>query len=184
MTDLLAGVFPDLTIVEAAPVFCDLIRGRHPGARVIHSLFETFEPTETYDTIVMGHVLEHVEQPIALLSRAKNWLTDNGVICAAVPNARSVHRQAAVLMGLLKGENELNEADIHDGHRRVYDPESFRGEFIRAGLRIVHFGGFWLKPVSNAQIAAHWNDVMLDAFMQLGERYPDIAAENYVIAGR
>jgi 2-polyprenyl-3-methyl-5-hydroxy-6-metoxy-1,4-benzoquinol methylase len=184
MTDILAGVFQDLSVVEAAPQFCEAIKSRHPRATVVNSLFEAFNPEGRYDTIVMGHVLEHVEDPTALLRRAKEWLTDDGVICAAVPNARSLHRQAAVLMGLLQHEHELNEADLHHGHRRVYDPEAFRREFRAAGLRLLHFGGFWLKPVSNAQIDASWNEAMLDAFMQLGERYPDVAAEIYVVTGR
>jgi len=184
MTDLLVEQFSDLTVVEAAPQFCAAIQGRHPGATVVNSLFESFTPRGLYDTIVMGHVLEHVEQPAALLARVKGWLAPEGVVCAAVPNARSVHRQAAVIMGLLETEHALNEADLHHGHRRVYDPEAFRAEFLRAGLRIEHFGGYWLKPVSNGQIAAHWTDAMLEAFLELGERYPDIAAECYVIARR
>jgi hypothetical protein len=36
--------------------------------------------------------------------------------------------------------------------------------------------------VSNKQIEANWTPEMLDAFMQLGERYPDIAGEIYVVA--
>jgi hypothetical protein len=39
-----------------------------------------------------------------------------------------------------------------------------------------------LKPVSNKQIETSWNPEMLNAFMKLGERYPDIAGEIYVIA--
>jgi hypothetical protein len=93
-----------------------------------------------------------------------------------------LHRQAAVLMGLLETEHALNEADRHHGHRRVYDPESFRRDFLRAGLSIEMFGGYWLKPVSNAQIAQSWTDDMLQAFMALGERYPDSAGEIYVVA--
>jgi hypothetical protein len=71
---------------------------------------------------------------------------------------------------------------MHHGHRRVFNPESFRRCFLAAGLAIEVFGGYWLKPVSNAQIEATWTSQMLEAFMQLGERYPDIAAEIYVVA--
>ena len=44
------------------------------------------------------------------------------------------------------------------------------------------FGGYWLKPLSNAQLDRDWTPEMLDAFMALGERYPDVAAEIYVVA--
>jgi len=95
-----------------------------------------------------------------------------------------VHRQAAVIMGLLPHEAALNEADLAHGHRRVFDPESFRACFNDGALAIDVFGGYWLKPLSNPQIEASWSPEMVDAFMRLGERYPDIAAEIYVVASR
>lgn len=183
MTDLLvASGRYRLTVVEGSKRFCEDLRRRHPGISVVHSLFETFEPQRTFDNIVLGHVLEHVEQPVALLQRCKGWLAPGGRLFAAVPNARSLHRQAAVTMGLLPAEDALNQMDIHHGHRRVFNPESFRAAFVQAGLAIDIFGGYWLKPVSNQQIEQSWTSAMLDAFMSLGERYPDIAAENYVLA--
>ena len=50
-------------------------------------------------------------------------------------------------------------------------------------MKIDFFGGYWLKPIANSQIEQSWTPEMLEAFMQLGEQYPDIAAEIYVIAG-
>ena len=41
-----------------------------------------------------------------------------------------------------------------------------------------------MKPTSDAQLEEHWTPEMLEAAMVIGERYPDIAAEIYVIAGR
>ncbi len=83
---------------------------------------------------------------------------------------------------MLDSEDSLNPTDLHHGHRRVYDPESFQAEFLAAGLSIRHFGGYWIKPLSNVQMEAVWTLEMIRAFMQLGERYPDIAAEIYAIA--
>lgn len=183
MTALLATTDKQLTIVEGSRLFCDDLSQRFPRATVVHALFEEFKPTQQFDNIILGHVLEHVQDPIAILLRVKNWLKPkSGKIFAAVPNARSLHRQAAVIMDLLPQEDALNEMDIHHGHRRVFNPESFRNIFYQAEFNIDVFGGYWLKPVSNGQIEANWNAEMLDAFMQLGERYPDIAGEIYVIA--
>jgi hypothetical protein len=85
-------------------------------------------------------------------------------------------------MGILPNEAALNEMDVHHGHRRVYDPEALRGDFIAAGFSIEVFGGYWMKPLSNAQIEGTWMAEMVRAFLKLGERYPDIAAEIYVVA--
>ncbi len=183
MTRFLVDAGYDLTVVEASSRFCSDLEARHPGIRVVQSLFETFSPARKYTNIILGHVLEHVENPVAILAQAKEWLADGGRILAAVPNSRSLHRQVGVLLGQLPVESALNDADLQHGHRRVYDPENFRHEFTAAGLDIRVFGGYWLKPVSNTQIQENWSREMIFAFMQLGERYPDIAAEIYVIAG-
>lgn len=184
MTGQLATLGKSLTVVEGAKSFCDDLRRRFPSCRVVHSLFEAYEPAERFDNIVLGHVLEHVEDPMAILKRAASWLNPTGRILAAVPNSRSLHRQAAVIMGLLPFEETLNEIDRHHGHRRVFNPETFRRAFIDAGLHIQIFGGYWLKPLSNRQIEETWSDAMLETFMQLGERYPDIAGEIYIVAGQ
>ncbi|MFB0934323.1 MAG: class I SAM-dependent methyltransferase [Propionivibrio sp.] len=182
MTELLSRTGKSITVVEGSTVFCESLRHRFPAIRVVHTLFEQFDPEDRYDFIVLGHVLEHVQDPEWLLKRARSWLNPEGCIFAAVPNARSLHRQAAVIMDLLPQEDALNDKDRHHGHRTVFNPESFRGVFTRSGLVIDVFGGYWLKPVSNGQIEETWTPAMINAFMQLGERYPDIAGEIYVVA--
>jgi 2-polyprenyl-3-methyl-5-hydroxy-6-metoxy-1,4-benzoquinol methylase len=185
MTELLAATGKKLTLVEGSALFCDSLRRRFPDANTVNALFEEFESSELFDNIILGHVLEHVEDAVDILSRAKQWLKPGiGRLFAAVPNARSLHRQAAVIMGILREEDALNEMDMHHGHRRVFNPETFRNAFARAGLKIEIFGGYWMKPLSNAQIEASWTPEMVEAFMALGERYPDIAGEIYIVATR
>ncbi len=182
MTGALAAHSKTLTCVEGSSRFADDLRQRHPDVQVVNSLFEDFQPENRYDVVILGHVLEHVDDPVAIMRLVKQWLAPGGRVFSAVPNARSLHRQAAVIMGLLSVEDELNDLDRHHGHRRVFNPESYRHCFAQAGFRIEQFGGYWLKPVSNRQIDATWTPEMLSAFMHLGERYPDIAGEIYVIA--
>jgi 2-polyprenyl-3-methyl-5-hydroxy-6-metoxy-1,4-benzoquinol methylase len=182
MSELLATHFDDLTLVDGAERFCIDLRRRLPRASVVCAAFEEFTPERRFDTIILGHVLEHVEDPVALLRRVRSWLTADGVVCAAVPNAHSLHRQAAVLMGLLPAENALNDADRRHGHRRVYDWAGFRADIAAAGLTLRASGGYWLKPLANAQIEAAWTAPMVEAFMRLGERYPEVAGEIYAVA--
>jgi 2-polyprenyl-3-methyl-5-hydroxy-6-metoxy-1,4-benzoquinol methylase len=181
MTEVIAPRFGDLTLVDGSERFCADLRGRFPDADVVCTLFEDYEPGRTFDTIVLGHVLEHVADPDALVRRAAGWVSPGGRLLACVPNQRSVHRQMAVVMGLLGTEDELNETDRHHGHRRVYGPEAFRAVFAQNGWNVDIFGGYWLKPVSNAQTEADWTPAMLQAAFAVGERYPDIAAEIYVV---
>lgn len=184
MTQFLVEESKDVTLLDGSEVFCQMLKQKFPKATTIKALFEEFEPNRTYDNIILGHVLEHVDNPEVILVKCKEWLKDGGKVLAAVPNARSIHRQAAVVMGLIPSEDTMSELDYHHGHRRIYNPESFRNVFTKAGLHIDHFGGYWLKPVTNAQIHQHWSASMLDAFMKLGERYPDIAGEIFVVASK
>lgn len=184
MTEHLAQLPLELTICEGSAKFSEDLQRRYPKAKVVNSLFENFKSATQFDNIILGHVLEHVDDPKGLLTNVRSWLSPEGRVICAVPNSRSLHRQAAVMMGLLEQEDALNDADRHHGHRRVYNPESFRAEFYQAGFDIEFFGGYWLKPVSNKQTEEHWTPQMIQAFMQLGERYPDIAGEIVIVAKR
>jgi 2-polyprenyl-3-methyl-5-hydroxy-6-metoxy-1,4-benzoquinol methylase len=182
MTGHLAEHFDDLTVVDASPQFCASLRERFPAVDVIEALFETYAPGDTFDNIVLGHVLEHVIDPVGILTAVRGWTAPGGRLLAAVPNAHSLHRQMAVIMGLLPAENTLNETDARMGHRRVYTTSDLQRDVVSAGFVIQIAGGYWLKPVSNAQIEKDWTVDMLEAAMQVGESYPDIAAEIYVVA--
>lgn len=167
MTTHLVKLGKRLTVVEGAKKFCNELEKRFPSVKVVHSLFEEFSTSERFDNIILGHVLEHVEDPVHLLKGMKKLLKENGRIISAVPNARSIHRQAAVDLGLLKFEEEMNEMDLHHGHRRVFNPETFRKVFYDSGLHIQVFAGYWLKLVSNKQIEESWSAEMLKTFMRI-----------------
>jgi trans-aconitate methyltransferase len=181
-TRLLLDAFEDVTVIDGSPLLADKIAQRFPGVTVACELFERWEPDRTFDTIVLNHTLEHVNDPVEILSHAARWLAPGGVLCASVPNCRSLHRQAAEIMALLPTADSLTPSDLRAGHRRVASPESFRAMFSQAKLHVDHFGGYWIKPLSNDQTDRWFTPEMIDAFLELGERYPDIAAEIYVIA--
>ena len=182
MTSRLHDVFDDLTTVDGSSMFCTSLRQRFPSVAVVESLFEDFHPERTFDNVVLGHVLEHVIDPVAILKSIREWLAPRGRLLAAVPNAHSVHRQMAVLMGLLDAENSLNATDTLMGHRRVYTLTELRNDVRAGGFDVVAEGGYWMKPLSNAQLERDWTPEMVAAAMQVGERSPEIAGEIYVIA--
>ena len=172
----------DYTCVDGAQEYISRLKNKFPKIEAFCSYFEDFKPSHKYDNIILGHVLEHVDNPNMILNLCKSWLNPNGVILCAVPNANSLHRQAAVKMGLLKSIYSFSEKDIHHGHQRIYDPISLKNEFEKAGLKIYKFGGYWLKVLSDSQIEYSWSDKLVNAYMQLGELYLDIAGEIYIIA--
>jgi 2-polyprenyl-3-methyl-5-hydroxy-6-metoxy-1,4-benzoquinol methylase len=172
----------NLFVIEGSDIFAQNLKTIYPNLNIINALFEDAEINEKFDNIVLGHVLEHVESPQVVLSKVKSWLKPGGIVICAVPNARSLHRQAAVEMGLMKSIFDLSQKDIHHGHMRIYTPETLRTEFINAEFEVLHFGGYWMKPISDSQIEQNWSKEMLFSFMKIGETYPDIAGEIYIIA--
>lgn len=182
MTDMLYPYFSDYSIVDGASKFTDLLKKKYPNMTVTNCFFEDYEPRRKFDNIILGHVLEHVDNPVQILKLCKSWLEEGGKIISAVPNSHSLHRQAAVEMGLLKAENELNETDYGVGHQRVYNMELLQQHFIEAELKICKSGGYWIKPISNGQIESQWTEEMVKAYLVLGEKYPDISAEIYIVA--
>ena len=182
MTDRIVKDFENVTVIESSKKFSNMLKKKYKHIEVYNSLFENFKSYKQYDNIILGHVLEHVKNPIGILKKIKKNLTKNGILFCAVPNARSLHRQAATILGMLDNEFELNISDKHHGHRRVYTPETLRSDFINSGYNISFFGGYWIKSLSNKQIEKTHSLKMIKAFMKLGERYPDIAAEIYVVA--
>jgi len=156
-------------------------RVKADNLEIVHSLFKKYDPDGGFDTIIMAHILEHVDDPVQILSRARNWLNDSGVILGSVPNANSIHRQAGVKMGLLQRTNELNEVDKRIGHKSIYDQQSLRQDIEAAGLKASKMGGVFLKFLTNVQIEEWFTNEMIEAFYRLGDEYPEIAAETYAV---
>lgn len=183
MTKYLVNDFKELHLVEGSN---DLLNGipAYPNCKKFNSLFEDYEASVKYDTIVMGHVLEHIFDPIFVLKRIKNWLKDDGVLIISVPNAQSIHRLAAVEMNLLKSIYDLNQRDVELGHYRVYDLNILHEHVTTSGLRVLNSGGIFLKPLSNGQIETNWTDQMIEGFYQLGKKFPSNCAEIYAVCSK
>ena len=176
--------FGHVVSVDGSGTVVRQLRERFAGHDLVavESYFEDLALPERFDTVVLAHVLEHVEDPQAVLAVGRRHLAPGGVMIVDVPNGMSLHRQIGVALGLLGTETDLHEGDLSIGHRRVYRPDDFREEIVRAGLTIESFGGVFLKILSNAQTQATFTDEQLAALVAVGERYPEIAAEMYVVA--
>jgi 2-polyprenyl-3-methyl-5-hydroxy-6-metoxy-1,4-benzoquinol methylase len=180
MTKLLVNDFARLTIVDGASELLAQIPER-VGLRKVHSLFESFQPDQKFNTIIMEHILEHIDQPVALLEKVKEWIAPGGKILVGVPNGNSIHRLVAVKMGLLEYPCQLNSRDLALGHRRVYTPDSLKLDIKAAGLELLKMGGVFFKPVSNKQIQDHWSEEMIQGFYLLGSDFSEYAAELYAV---
>lgn len=183
-TKILLEYFDQVVAVDGSKTMLDKLKSRIKSEKLttIHSYFENLDLTQKFDTIMMSHILEHVDNPIVVLKIAAKFAHEKTKIIIAVPNALSLHRQVGVLMGLLKSEYELNERDLTQGHQRIYDRNKLKRDIKKSGLKITASGGFVIKCFSYDQLEKIMdNPKTIEAFTILGQKYPDIAAEIYAI---
>lgn len=186
MSLVLAKNFKKLTILEPTDEFANQVQSklkRYKNAKVYKSLIEDFKTNERFDYITLSHVLEHIDDDVKALRKLKSFLKKNGKMFILVPNANCINRQIGVKLGFLKKKTDLNKRDIDIGHQRVYDFASLEKACKKAGLKILKKGGLFLKPFTNVLMQKNCSKEMLKIFMQLGEGYPDIATEIYLVCG-
>lgn len=174
------------TIVEGSSAVIDEFRSQWPLPRrpeVVQSYFEEFAPTQRFDAIEMGFVLEHVDDPAGIVRRFKQFLKPDGFIGMAVPNARSLHRLIGHEAGLLDDMYKLSAEDRRLGHKRYFDLESFRALAESEGLEVRRARGIMLKPVTTAQLAAlGLKPEVKEALFSVADGLPAIANSLYLEA--
>ena len=184
MTGSLAGFFKSIVAVDGSAKNLETTRQRLSAAglnnvELMESLFEEFQPSRKFPNIIMAHVLEHVEDPVALLRQYGQHLKPGGVMHLAVPNAASLNRRIGFSLGMMKKLDQLGPKDIMVGHRRLYTYNMLHEQVIEAGLRPGVCQGIFLKPLSKAQMS-HWKDDLVEAFFQMGRELPAYAMDIYL----
>lgn len=178
--------FSRLLIVEGSETLAaSAARKYHnyPHITCHHSYFESFElpMSQQADIILANHVLEHVDNPIEVLLKAKSWLKDTGRAIFSVPNADSLHRRIGVKMKMLKTRFDLNDQDRLVGHKRVYDQTSLSRDIIKGGYKIIELGGFNLKLVSQKQMK-DWSEELIQAIFEVSRECPrDMCSNLYAV---
>lgn len=180
-TAVLLEHFDHLTVVDGSSVALDNIGKQYPSITRSACDFETMDFSGSFDTIMLAHILEHVDDPVEILLKAKESLAPNGVMIVDVPNGDSLHRQMGVHLGLLDSRVELNEADLSIGHQRVYTPETLLIDIHSARLKIVEFGGMFIKVLPQSDTELLFDDRQIEAMFQVGVDNPSVAAEIYAI---
>ncbi|MEG0045061.1 MAG: class I SAM-dependent methyltransferase [Comamonas sp.] len=145
-------------------------------AEIRHTYFEDFETLEKFDVIVMGFVLERVDDPVPLIQRFSKFLSPTGVMYISVPNAAAMNRRLVNIMGVLKDVTDLSEHDAFLGHQRYYTVESLRGDVETAGLCIAKLEGIYLKPFTTDQmLSLNLSSDVIQVLCVLGVEYPELS---------
>ncbi len=190
-TRRLLEAFEDVTCVEASSeAIADARRRLGDKATFVSATFEAATLAGRYDNIVMTHVLEHLDDPVGVLSRVnREWLANDGRFFLACPNANAPSRQIAVHMGIISHNAAVTSAEAEHGHRRTYSLDTLERDAKAAGLRVAHRGGIFFKALANFQ----WDRLLktdivsrayLDGCYELGQTYPDLCSSIFLVCER
>jgi SAM-dependent methyltransferase len=104
---------------------------RRKGIRVIKSIFESAKLSSDYfDLVVINHTLEHLENPVLVLSKIKRVLKKGGLVLVDVPNFDSLKSQ-------ILGVNWPYLLPLE--HNYQFTRESLEKIFKKVGLKTVFF---------------------------------------------
>lgn len=177
-TNLFSRQFSRHVVLEGSGAVIDNFRNRFPDcpAHIEQTYFEDFDTSEKFDMIVMGFILEHVEDPFVVIQRYRKFLAPGGKVFVAVPNAEVLNRRLGHLAGLLDDMQSLSDNDILLGHRRYYTVESLSSELNQAGYRIDKLEGIYLKPfTTNQMISLNLDEKIINALCEAGVNYPELS---------
>jgi 2-polyprenyl-3-methyl-5-hydroxy-6-metoxy-1,4-benzoquinol methylase len=187
-TRRLATRFDDITCVEASDDAIAIAK-RSLGDKVkfVNSRFEQVTLPGKYDNIILTHVLEHIDDPIAILKRINHeWLSDGGRFFLVCPNANAPSRQIAVKMGLISHNSAVTPAEAEHGHKCTYTLDTLERDASAAGLKVIYRSGIFFKALANFQ----WDRLLqtdiiskgyLDGCFKLGQQYPDLCSSIFLM---
>jgi 2-polyprenyl-3-methyl-5-hydroxy-6-metoxy-1,4-benzoquinol methylase len=187
-TERLLPHFIDITCVEASDEAVIEAKERLGDKVQIHnSLFENLNLSKKYDNIILTHVLEHIDNPVALLKKINDeWLSETGRFFLVCPNANAPSRQIAVKMGLISHNSAVTPAEKEHGHQITYTLDTLERDAKAAGLKVVHRSGIFFKALANFQ----WDRLLqtdiiskeyLDGCYELGQQYPDLCSSIFLL---
>lgn len=171
-------------VLEGSQAVIDHFRANTPDSpvEIVKTYFETFSTDERFDLVVMGFVLEHVDAPLLILRRFREFLAPGGRIFLAVPNAEVLNRRLGKLAGLLDDLCELSENDHLLGHQRYYTLPRLKSEISQAGYVVSCLEGIYLKPFATKQmISLQLGQPVIDALCVQGIDYPELSCA--ILAG-
>ncbi len=146
------------------------------------SLFEEYQPEELFDTILLTYVLEHVDDPLLVVSKARTWLRPGGRLAIVVPHALSLHRRLAVKMSIASYCGQLGDNDRRWGHKHCFTIYEMQKIVVGAGFSIVEQRGMFTKTLPNSMLAQCSRE-QLRGLCELGLELPvEYSAAIFILA--
>jgi 2-polyprenyl-3-methyl-5-hydroxy-6-metoxy-1,4-benzoquinol methylase len=187
-TGLMSSVLADalvageLTGVDRSPAFLDRARSRElPRCSFIEGDLDRLVDLGTeYDHIVATNVLHELADPVAFLSGCGEMLKADGLMHISLQNPSSIHRLAALELGMIDSLDEVSERGAQWGTRGLWSAEQLQELAADAGLATVSVEGVMFKPLPNA-LMADLPDQVIEGFVRVARHLPHLCAINYLV---
>jgi len=187
-TQKLLPHFTEITCVDASSEAIETAsRKLKNKVKFVTGLFEEVKLSQKYDNVIFTHGPEHLDDPVQVLERInKEWLSDNGRLFVACPNAQAPSRQIAVKMGLISHNCAVTAAEEAHGHKITYTLDTLERDAKEANLNVIHRNGIFFKALANFQ----WDKLLktdiiskeyLEGCFALGQQYPELCASIYLV---
>ncbi len=164
-------------ILEGSKEIIELFKrdNRALNVDIIQTYFEDYDTRDRFDNIVMGFVLEHVNDPATIIVQYSKYLKPGGSLFVAVPNAEALNRRFGYEAGVLKDLEQLSASDIQLGHKRYFTLKKLTKLIHDNGLKVKSVEGLFLKPITTDQIKTlNLTDKILMAMLKVGIHYPEL----------
>lgn len=160
----------------------------HPGVEYRQDALEDFNPTAPLGLVTMYEVIEHVDDPQAVLRRVRDWLLPGAHVILSTPNRSSLNRRIKTLPGVRSLYTRLSghspdRAQV--GHVEEYRFDEMTGFVRSAGLELTKARGVVLLlpfPGAIGPLARSPRFARLNA--RSGDWYPPLAGSIYLVARR
>jgi SAM-dependent methyltransferase len=176
-TALFNEYFKRHVVIDGSPVVIEQFNSNYAfdSLEIVESYFEDFDTDEVFDVVLMGFVLEHVDDPDQILTQYRKFIKPGGRLFIAVPNAKSLNRRLGLAMGKIDDIYSLNENDLALGHKRNYCLDTLKEAINRAGCDCVWEEGIYLKPLplGYMQLMPEF-DANLQAMLEVGVDFPEL----------
>ena len=177
-THIFSKNFKRHVVLDGSPAVIGHFKKKYPDcpAEIIETYFENYYTDEKFELVVMGFILEHVDDPIQILNHYRQFLAPGGKLFVAVPNAEVLNRRLGYIAGMLPDMQLLSENDHLLGHQRYYAVESLLEDIRSAGYEIERTEGIYLKPLTSKQmVSLDLDKRLIDALCEVGIDYPELS---------
>ena len=185
--------FAEFTIVEPIKNFINRIPAQL-GGKVegkVHYVNKNLEDAvgelkkENFDFIVISNLIHELNNPDVILKAACELAGPNTIIHINTPNAKSIHRQLGMKMGLLKHAKELSRLACALQRNQEYELFDLVRMARKHGLKVREQGSYFIKPLSHAQMqtlleSGKISKEFLDGIYKIGHLLPENGSEIFV----